>query len=65
MKAILRGSEDSVIATFNSSHRSIKDAMSRDIMAALDQAGIGIASATQEITLTPATIEQRESARQM
>ena len=30
--------------------RAIKDAMSRDIMAALDEAGIGIASATYEIT---------------
>jgi hypothetical protein len=29
MKAILRGSEDSAIATFNSSHRSIKDAIKR------------------------------------
>jgi hypothetical protein len=29
MKAILRGSEDNAIATFNSSHRSIKDAIKR------------------------------------
>lgn len=29
MKAILRGSEDSAIATFNSSHRAIKDAIKR------------------------------------
>ena len=29
MKAILRGSEDSALATFNSSHRSIKDAIKR------------------------------------
>ena len=29
MKAILRGSEDNALATFNSSHRSIKDAIKR------------------------------------
>lgn len=29
MKAILRGSEDSALATFNASHRSIKDAVKR------------------------------------
>src|SRR5262249_60133042 len=29
MKAILRGSEDNAIATFNSSHRAIKDAVKR------------------------------------
>ena len=29
MKAILRGSEDNTLATFNSSHRSIKDAIKR------------------------------------
>lgn len=29
MKAILRGSEDSALATFNASHRSIKDAIKR------------------------------------
>ena len=29
MKAILRGSEDNAIATFNASHRSIKDAIKR------------------------------------
>ena len=34
--------------------RAIKDAMSREIMAALDAAGIGIASATYEITGLPA-----------
>jgi small-conductance mechanosensitive channel len=33
--------------------RGIKDAMSRDILAALDAAGIGIASATYEITAVP------------
>lgn len=33
--------------------RGIKDAMSRDILAALDAAGIGIASATYEITALP------------
>ena len=31
MKAILRGSEDNAIATFNASHRSIKDAIKRAI----------------------------------
>jgi hypothetical protein len=31
MKAILRGSEDNAIATFNSSHRSIKDAIKRAV----------------------------------
>jgi hypothetical protein len=36
MKAILRGSEDNAIATFNSSHRSIKDAIKR--AAELEQA---------------------------
>jgi small-conductance mechanosensitive channel len=34
--------------------RHIKDAMSREILAALDAAGIGIASATYEITAVPA-----------
>jgi small-conductance mechanosensitive channel len=34
--------------------RAIKDAMSRDILAALDAAQIGIASATYEITAVPA-----------
>src|SRR5204863_5285442 len=29
MKAILRGSDDNAVATFNSSHRSIKDAIKR------------------------------------
>ena len=33
--------------------REIKDAMSRDILAALDEAGIGIASSTFEITGLP------------
>ena len=33
--------------------RGTKDAMSRDILAALDEAGIGIASATYEITAVP------------
>jgi hypothetical protein len=36
MKAILRGSEDNAIATFNASHRSIKDAIKR--AAEIDQA---------------------------
>ena len=36
MKAILRGSEDNAIATFNASHRSIKDAIKRAVE--LDQA---------------------------
>ncbi|WFU44131.1 BREX system P-loop protein BrxC [Bradyrhizobium sp. CB82] len=31
MKAILRGSEDNAIATFNTSHRSIKDAIKRAV----------------------------------
>ncbi len=31
MKAILRGSEDNAIATFNASHRSIKDAIKRGV----------------------------------
>ena len=31
MKAILRGSEDNAIATFNASHRSIKDAIKRAV----------------------------------
>src|SRR5690606_22809826 len=31
MKAILRGSEDSTIAIFNASHRSIKDAIKRAV----------------------------------
>jgi small-conductance mechanosensitive channel len=34
--------------------RAIKDAMSREIMAALDKAGIGIASSTMEVTTFPA-----------
>lgn len=43
--------------------RAIKDAMSRDIMAELDKAGIGIASATYEITgLPPLRIEQQQAA---
>jgi hypothetical protein len=36
MKAILRGSEDNAIATFNSSHRSIKEAIKRAVE--IDQA---------------------------
>lgn len=35
-------------------YREVKDAMSRDILKALDEAGIGIASATFEITGLPA-----------
>jgi hypothetical protein len=33
-------------------------------MAALDEAGIGIASATQEITLAPVRVEERGNAGQ-
>jgi small-conductance mechanosensitive channel len=41
--------------------RDIKDRMSRDILAALDSAGIGIASATYEIVgVPPLRIESRE-----
>src|SRR5262249_15473509 len=36
MKAILRGSDDNAIATFNASHRAIKDAVKRAVE--LDQA---------------------------
>ena len=40
--------------------REIKDAMSREILARLDSAGIGIASATYEITGLPVlTVERR------
>jgi small-conductance mechanosensitive channel len=40
--------------------REIKDAMTRDILAGLDEAGIGIASATYEIVgVPPLTLEQR------
>jgi small-conductance mechanosensitive channel len=40
--------------------REIKDAMSREILERLDQAGIGIASATYEITRLPVlTVEQK------
>lgn len=50
MKAILRGSEDNAIATFNASHRSIKDAIKR---------------ATElEQTLTPPRLRDLERARQ-
>lgn len=42
--------------------REIKDAMSREILGRLDQAGIGIASATYEITGLPVlTVEQKGS----
>ncbi|MBD0373657.1 MAG: mechanosensitive ion channel family protein [Pyrinomonadaceae bacterium] len=47
--------------------RSLKDAMSRDILAAFDEAGIGIASATFDIVgLPPLRIEERtqEAAQQ-
>ena len=44
MKAILRGSEDNAIATFNASHRSIKDAIKR--AAELEQALRSRASTT-------------------
>jgi small-conductance mechanosensitive channel len=40
--------------------RGIKDRMTRDIMAALDEAGIGIASATYEIVgIPPVTLESK------
>ena len=39
--------------------RDVKDAMSRDIIAALDEAGIGIASATFEVVgLPPLRLER-------
>lgn len=42
--------------------REIKDAMSREILGRLEQAGIGIASATYEITGLPVlTVEQKSS----
>jgi len=41
--------------------RAVKDAMSREILAALDEAGIGIASATYEITAMP-PLEMKASA---
>jgi hypothetical protein len=50
MKAILRGSEDNAIATFNASHRSIKDAIKR--------------AAELEHTLTPPRLRDLERARQ-
>ena len=42
MKAILRGSEDNAIATFNASHRSIKDAIKRatELEQALSEPGL-------------------------
>ena len=40
--------------------RDLKDAMSRDILAALDEAGIGIASATFEIVGLPPIRLHRE-----
>lgn len=50
MKAILRGSEDNAIATFNTSHRAIKDAIKRAVE--LDQA------------LTPPRLADLERARE-
>jgi hypothetical protein len=50
MKAILRGSEDNGIATFNTSHRAIKDAIKRAVE--LDQA------------LTPSRLADLERARE-
>lgn len=50
MKAILRGSEDNAIATFNASHRSIKDAIKR--------------AAELEQILTPPRLRDLERARQ-
>lgn len=45
--------------------RALKDAMSRDILAAFDEAGIGIASATFDIVgLPPLHLERGASARQ-
>jgi hypothetical protein len=41
--------------------RTIKDRMSRDILAALDQAGVKIATATQDITSLPPVRVQLES----
>jgi small-conductance mechanosensitive channel len=41
--------------------RDLKDAMTRDILAALDSAGIGIASATFELTGAPALRIERSS----
>lgn len=43
--------------------REIKDAMSRDILKQLDAAGIGIASATYEITGLPILTIERQGAR--
>lgn len=43
--------------------REIKDAMSRDILKELDPAGIGIASATYEITGMPTLTVERQGAR--
>jgi hypothetical protein len=42
MKSILRGSEDNAIATFNTNHRSIKDAIKRaaELAKALDEASL-------------------------
>jgi hypothetical protein len=50
IKAILRGSEDNALATFNSSHRSIKDAIKR--------------AAELEQSLTPPRLHDLERARQ-
>jgi hypothetical protein len=50
MKGILRGSEDNAIATFNASHRSIKDAIKR--------------AAELEQFLTPPRLRDLERARQ-
>jgi hypothetical protein len=49
MKAILRGSEDSALATFNASHRSIKDAIKR--------------AAELEQSITEPRLEDLESAK--
>jgi small-conductance mechanosensitive channel len=43
--------------------REIKDSMSREVMAALDAAGIGIASATYEITGLPPVLMRQDSSR--
>jgi hypothetical protein len=43
--------------------RDLKDAMTRDILAALDSAGIGIASATFEIVGLPTLKTERATAQ--
>lgn len=51
--------------THTSGTRAMKDTMSRDILAALDEAGIGIASTTYEIVgLPPLRVENSIRVRQ-